>query len=1165
MTDWINIKSNKMITRKIILDKIKNIFLSIEQTNKLSKNTNSDNKYEIWEVFWLHILNIIYWWKLENLNVKYSRNFSWIDLWDENKNIWVQVTVTNNDTHIKSTLEKYFSWKEKRLKEQYFNLYFFFISSVDDSSKNYSFNIEDNWFNFSNKRIITFNSLLKLIEIKKINELEEILFSLEEYENKEIKDYFKELLRSDDYKLAKKIIKENKEEFYENNTFIEISKEFKKIGNSEINWNNKFNYDFEKFSETYKIILINIKRLKKSGHTENEKLEFYKNIINNNNYILHFFDNLWKIKNDLFDEIIEKTVFEIIDKNYSYKSVLVILIFLEKYLNKNNEEKILQVFINILEKSKEEFISRKIAIILAKQKLNFINSALVLEVLKWDIKKSQNWFASDFILEFLGKNIDRFNKFEIEEIIKLFNFEKEGKNEFININSHWLRQEKYLWKIISKILKIDYKLAFLFFWKLIELEEWWENKDFNWIKYIPFFKFPESNLEKKKSYNNSDNFNIFVDIALELIKLSNSKNDRKLFEEIIKYIIEEWEYSIYYELISFVLIKNRTKNFKLIEKLVKKKEILWFINFFQERWAVKIYKYYLNKDIKYIKTFRKNILSKKIEITWDKEYLQIWFLKVIPNKYLTKEEIKYIFKYEEKNYKVNFKDEDSFKITTSVWRWKALITRFENNEKIEEICKKIDTIFEKENSFDYWDYKSEFNKYFKNNLLQIKEVYKYISKQNKEEKYILASHLISTKIEIWKEKYKDKMNLTFYIDLINIYNILDEEDNNSKIMIGQLLDDNWFLRNDEFTWKIKEKDNKIYSWLKNIVINLANNKTILEDSDNDWLMLWLNTAKWLGVINCSLLFYFYPYDKELKDKIIELSYDKLYWIHATLISNMSLFLWNNYRLVDDVLSRYILEQNKSRDYAIVNYFFWWRISWYWDYKKLYIKIFNYLLNSKESKVQNTLWEILGIIIFSWIMHEKKDIIKEYLVLLENIIQWKKWNQNSMLWFCFAIQKNFLLWNDEEFEILINILENYKDKKSDWKIDSIYYRLSFLFYSDTLTLDLFDNFYDKWIFELLIEKSKESWVFSNINKYLYKILKNKWKENIDKIINILKLETDNWKNIFDEHSFNWIHKLIKEIFDNFDWKNNKICNEIFEKWLESWNKIYLELFNKYYKE
>jgi len=34
------------------------------------------------------------------------------------------------------------------------------------------------------------------------------------------------------------------------------------------------------------------------------------------------------------------------------------------------------------------------------------------------------------------------------------------------------------------------------------------------------------------------------------------------------------------------------------------------------------------------------------------------------------------------------------------------------------------------------------------------------------------------------------MDLTFYKDLIDIYSILDEEDNNSKINIGQLLDDN---------------------------------------------------------------------------------------------------------------------------------------------------------------------------------------------------------------------------------------------------------------------------------------------------------------------------------------------------------------------------------------
>ena len=1118
------------------LKEIEDHFSLIDSKIKILKWAMYWEKPDIWEDFWLSILNIIYWWDLVNLNNKHYSNFPWIDLWDEQKNIWVQVTIDNSTKHINSTKEKYKDWKEKLLKNKYFNLKFLFISSNHNIKNTSTLEKEKDWFNFSSKNIITFNTLYK--EIENIESKEKLLKVLEKikwfYHNK-VYDYFKELSKKDIYA-------------------EEISF-----------WNNQFHNDFDKFSETYKFILKSIKRLRKKEHTKKEKLEFYKNIVNNNNYILHFFNNLWKINNNLFDEIIEKVVNKIVEKNYNYKNILVILGFLEKYLNKNNEEIILQVFLNILEKSKEEFVSRKIAIILAKQKLNFINSDLVLEVLKLDIKKSQNWFASDFILEFLSKNIDKFNKFEIKEIIKLFNFEKEGKNEFININSYWLRQEKYLWKIIVKILKIDYKLAFLFFWKLIVLEEEWEIKIFNGIKYISYYKFPETRLQIKRNSYNSTNYNIFIEIALELIKFSNSKNNRKLFEEIIKYIIEKGEYSIYYELISFVLIKNKTKNLKLIEKLVKKKEILWVIKFSTKRWWLEIYKYYFNKNKEYIKIFKKNIDLNKLEFALNKDYLKPYFLIIIPKNLLTKED-KLLIKNNEKEYwNINFKDEDSFKITTGYWWEEKLLIKFDKKEKIEEICKKIHIILEKENSFEYWDYKGEFNKYFKNNLGQIKQVYKYISKQNKKEKYILTSHLISTKIEIWKEKYKDKMDLTFYKDLIDIYSILDEEDNNSKINIGQLLDDNWFLKNNNFTWKIKEEDNKIYFGLKNIVINLANNKAILEDSDNDWLMLWLNTAKWLWVINCSLLFYFYPNDKELKEKIIELSYDKLYWVQATLISNMSLFLWNNYKLVDDILSRYILEQNKIRDYAIVNYFFWWRKNWYWDYKKLYIKIFNYLLKSEESEVQNKIGEILGFIIFSWIVKDNESLIYEYINLLEELIEWHIWNQDSMLWFCFAIQNNFIFWEDKKFDILKNILEKYKDKKLDWKNDSIYFRLSFLFFWDELSLNLFDNFYNKWIFKLLIKKSKESWVFSNINKYLYRLLKENWKEDIDKIINILKLEIENWEDLFYEHWFNWINKLVKELFLNFDWKNNKICNEIFEKWLESGNKIYLEIFENFYKE
>jgi hypothetical protein len=165
-------------------------------------------------------------------------------------------------------------------------------------------------------------------------------------------------------------------------------------------------------------------------------------------------------------------------------------------------------------------------------------------------------------------------------------------------------------------------------------------------------------------------------------------------------------------------------------------------------------------------------------------------LKIIPNKYLTEEEKKIILKYEKNNHKINFRNEDSLKNTRFSRGQKALVIKLEENDDVKEICKKIDIIFEKEDSFEYYNYENEFNEYFKNNLGLIKEVYKYISKQNKDGKYILTSSLISTKIKIWIEKYKNKMDLTFYKDLIDVYNILDEEDKNSKINIGKLLDDN---------------------------------------------------------------------------------------------------------------------------------------------------------------------------------------------------------------------------------------------------------------------------------------------------------------------------------------------------------------------------------------
>lgn len=932
--------------------------------------------------------------------------------------------------------------------------------------------------------------------------------------------------------------------------------------------NNTFMYDFEKFSDSFGFILKCIERINKNDFTKAEINKFYENLSKNSTYAHHFFRHLWTVNSKELLRIIEKLIYPFIKDNKDYDSIISIISYLENYIWGIDWDIILKTYFDILTNADEEFIFRKVAIILSDKALSSFDTSLMLALIRRVIEK---WYRlpHDFIVEFLSKNIDKFSAYELENIMNLFDFDWTWSEQLVTINSS-IREERYLPDIFSKMLYVDYKITFKYFWKLLKL--FYENDKYsvssrklqqiNDINHIGYYSFPEVTLSSKRRRNDLQE-NIFILLWKELVKSWNSSKKRKFFEEVVEYVIDNWDYSIFYELISFALVSDKDKNIDLIRKLVYKKEIYSFINIFQKRWGKDIFWYLFSKEGLYIRDFE-DYVKNNIELK-DHEYHKAYLLSTIPQSSLSQEskDILSSFQQLHESHKIDFKSKPSFEVTTWSWRQKDLVVKLEKKEKIEDLFKKSDLVLDRDKWWDLYDYKWIFEEYFKYNLDQIKDIYSYIA-WKWEDAYILASMPIRWFLEYSKEKYKDSIDITFYKDLIDIYSVIEENDRHSKLEVWRLLDDNEFLRR-EFTWEILKIDENTYKWIKSIVIDLASNKEPDKDSENDGLTLGLNTVRGLWTIITPILLHYYPNDADLKSKIIDLSNDKLYGIQSTLIANITWLLKDNRELLRSILSKYLYTRNKTIDYSIVNYCIG-RL-WYVENKDLYVGLLNWLLKSDDKDIQNKAWEHVWIVILSGLQNQNEESIKEYKVILDDIISKKHWTHDSILWVGFAIQNNIISLPgvlEKKIELINYILDNYEEPIWD-EYSSLTYRLSFLFYKDNFLPEYFDIFYDKEVFQKIILKSKSLEWYWNINEFLKEILEQRWFEVVDRIKKLMELQVSTNDGLFHAHAFTHLEDLLIILYDKYDWKSCKICNIIFEKGLEIWHKSYIEIYEKYYKE
>ncbi len=163
------------------LSTIKNYLTEVERSIEFDTRANLFDINKHCENFYCGLLNIIYGFKLKNANVE-SKNYTSVDLIDDNNGIYIQVTSTNTRDKVQTTIDKFIKkefYKDNRLK----------IMIICGKKEEYkkSFNTQQKFVFNSSKDIIDNRDLYSAISNLKIELIDQVL----EYLKSEIDTKYK--------------------------------------------------------------------------------------------------------------------------------------------------------------------------------------------------------------------------------------------------------------------------------------------------------------------------------------------------------------------------------------------------------------------------------------------------------------------------------------------------------------------------------------------------------------------------------------------------------------------------------------------------------------------------------------------------------------------------------------------------------------------------------------------------------------------------------------------------------------------------------------------------------------------------------------------------------------------------------------------------------------
>lgn len=157
-----------VLTREIYFKEISNNLALLQQSIEFRTASNLHDLGIFAEDFVKELLNIVFDFQLKNLN-SVNLNQAGIDLGDIVNKVAVQVTSTTNREKVKTTIDKFLTYK---LYEKYSQLYVFILKGRQQRYRKFD---TQNHFDFNeNNNIIDFKFLLTKIQCLEIKKLEQI-------------------------------------------------------------------------------------------------------------------------------------------------------------------------------------------------------------------------------------------------------------------------------------------------------------------------------------------------------------------------------------------------------------------------------------------------------------------------------------------------------------------------------------------------------------------------------------------------------------------------------------------------------------------------------------------------------------------------------------------------------------------------------------------------------------------------------------------------------------------------------------------------------------------------------------------------------------------------------------------------------------------------------
>ena len=403
----------------------------------------------------------------------------------------------------------------------------------------------------------------------------------------------------------------------------------------------------------------------------------------------------------------------------------------------------------------------------------------------------------------------------------------------------------------------------------------------------------------------------------------------------------------------------------------------------------------------------------------------------------------------------------------------------------------------------------------------------------------IASDFAGQMVRAYIQKYPKKIT-----DIAGLIPLLSKSDTFARIELARYF--NGICRKVE----IQKHDTKTLKTIKDSLFILAcdlnpdTDETIKSSNPRpeDAITRGINSVR--GIITEAIVAfgYYFPKDKEIAEKIKQLSTDKTNAIKATLIYNLRFLISKNYPLCEEVISRFNKQRDPEIDFALIHFFAKLDCQKFID-KQDFIKA---IFNSTSEKTNEDLGKLIGY------RYVSCCDVKE---LVDDIIGGRKGTKNTVrsLAFVFESQMADLIGKDKGVKVAA-YLKKLLGPQNDYKVAE---RASFVFERNEITPAHFEFLDGNGLTSELIKNQRNVSAQSHLVNYLIKCIEADI--SVERCLELLHKQVTESDFLLSDHL---IAKKISEIVNKLattelDETPRKYLLDIFDAGLEKgWDEFYM---------